>query len=124
MIYYVYNIETANARIFKKRRYQFDYIEPDSFERMQNNTEFSIIGCMKLKEIEKEEVSDKVVISNGLIDHYFELMPTDKMKHFSKRNLIGYALVSGGYIAVYKASKLIPLLLLIAFLAVFSIIIL
>lgn len=125
MIYYVYNIETANARIFKKGHYQFDYIEPDSFEKMQINEEPSVIGCMKLKEIEKEVANDTVVISSGITDHYFKLMSPDKMKHLSKKHLIGYIMVSKDtYVAVYKHSILMPLLLFIAFLATFCIIIL
>lgn len=54
MKYYVHNLETVNARIFKKKHIQFDYIEPDSFEKMQNSSKLSVIGCIKLKEIEKE----------------------------------------------------------------------
>lgn len=49
MNYYVHNIETSNARIFKKKHYQFDYIEPASFEKMQNSNSLSVIGCIKLK---------------------------------------------------------------------------
>lgn len=125
MIYYVHNIETTNARIFKKGHYQFDYIEPDSFEKMQINEEPSVIGSMKLKEIEKEEAVDTVVISSDLTDHYFELMPPDKRKYLRKKHLIGYIMVSKDtYIAVYKHSILMPLLLSIAFLAVFCIFIL
>lgn len=125
MIYYVYDIETANARIFKKRHYQFDYIEPDFFEKLQNNDEPSVIGCIKLKEIEKEDAADTVVISNGLTDHYFQLLPADKIRHLNKRHLIGYALVSKDtYVAVYKHSILIPLLVSIAFLGIFCTIIL
>lgn len=125
MNYYVHTIETTNARIFKKGHCQFDYIEPDFFEKVRDNERLSVIGCIKLREIEKEEAVDKVVISNGLIDHYFKLIPTGKMKHLSKRKLIGYVLVSKDtYVAVYKNSILMPLLLSIAFLAVFSVIIL
>lgn len=125
MNYYVYDIETANARIFKKRHYQFDYIEPDSFEKMQNNEKLSIIGCMKLKEIEKEDAADKIVISSGLTDHYFKLMPPDKMNHLSKKHLVGYIMVSADtYVAVYSQSIWMPLLLSIAFLTAFCIIIL
>ena len=124
MNYYVHNIETTNARIYKKKHYQFDYIEPDSFEKMQTNEENPLIGYIKLKEIEKEDASDTVVISSGLTDHYFKLMPSDKMKHLSKRYLIGYIMVSkDSYIAVYNHSVLIPFLLSIAFLVIFSIII-
>ena len=125
MIYYVYDIETANARIFKKRHYQFDYIEPDAFEKLKNSRDTSVIGCIKLKEIEKEDVPDTIVISRGLTDHYFKLMPTSKMKHLSSRSLIGYVSVSKNtYVAVYKDSILILLLLSIAFLAAFCVIIL
>lgn len=125
MNYYVYNIETADARIFKKGHCQFDYIEPDAFEKIRDVEKPSVIGCIRLREIEKEEAADKAVISNGLIDHYFKLMPTGKMKHFSRRKLIGYVLVSKNtYAAVYKDSILVPLLLSIAFLAVFCAVIL
>ncbi len=124
MNYHVYNIEDTNVRIFKKKHFQFDYIEPDSFEKMQNSNSLSVIGCIKLKEIEKEDATDTVVISSGLTDHYFKLMPPDIMKHFSKRHLVGYILVSTDtYAAVYKHSILIPLLLSIAFLAGFYVII-
>lgn len=71
MNYYVHNLKTVNARIFKKKHLQFDYIGPDSFEKMQNSSTLSVIGCMKLKEIEKETAADTVVISSGIIDHYF-----------------------------------------------------
>lgn len=71
MNYYVHNLETVNARICKKKHFQFDYIEPDPFEKMQNSSDLSVIGCMKLKEIEKETATDTVVISSGIIDHYF-----------------------------------------------------
>lgn len=125
MNYYVYNIENKNARIFKKKHFQFDYIEPDSFEKMQNSNDLSVIGCIKLKEIEKADATDTVVISSGITDHYFKLMPPDKMRHFSKRHLIGYIMVAGNtYAAVYKHSILMPLLLSIAFLAGFCAIIL
>lgn len=40
MNYYVYDIDTTNERIFKKKHYQFDYIGPDSFEKMQNSNDF------------------------------------------------------------------------------------
>lgn len=124
MNYYVHNLETMNARIFKKKHFQFDYIEPDSFEKMQTNNDLSVIGCMKLKEIEKEAATDTVVISSGITDHYFMLMPPDKMKPLSKKHLIGYVMVSKDtYVAVYEHSILIPLLLSIAFLAVFCAII-
>lgn len=125
MNYYVHIIETANARIYKKNHYQFDYIESDSFSKMQTNEENSLIGYIKLKEIEKDDAADKVVIPSGLTDHYFKLMPSDKMKHLSKKHLIGYIMVStDAYVAVYKHSILIPLLLSIAFLAAFGILIL
>lgn len=124
MNYYVYNIETANARIYKKNHYQFDYIEPDSFEKLPNSSNLSVIGCIKLKEIEKEDATDTVVISSGITDHYFKLMLPDKIKHLNRRHLIGYIMVSTStYVAVYKHSILMPLLLSIAFLAAFSILI-
>ena len=91
---------------------------------MQNSSDLSVIGCMKLKEIEKETATDTVVISNGITDHYFMLMPPEKMKHLSKKHLIGYVMVSvDSYVAVYEHSILIPLLLSMAFLAVFCAII-
>lgn len=125
MNHYVYDIESANARIFKQRHYQFDYLESDTFEKMQNSKEDSLIGYINLKENEKEDASDKVIISSGLTDHYFQLMPADKIRHLNKRNLIGYVMVSTNtYVAVYKHSILIPLLLSIAFLAVFCTLIL
>ena len=124
MNYYVYNIENTNARIFKKGHYQFDYIESDSFEKMQNSNNLSVIGCIKLKEIEKEDATDTVVISCGIADHYFKLMPPDKMRRFSKRHLIGYIMVSADtYVAVYRHSILMPFLLSIAFLVGFSVLI-
>ena len=124
MNYYVYNIENTNARIFKKRHCQFDYIEPDSFEKMQNSNDLTVIGCIKLKEIEKEDAIDKVVISSSLTDHYFKLMPSDKMKHLSKKRLICNIMVAKDtYVAVYEHSILLPLLLSIAFLAIFCAII-
>ncbi|MCI8324794.1 MAG: hypothetical protein HFI54_14360 [Lachnospiraceae bacterium] len=124
MNYYVHNLETVNARIFKKKHFQFDYIEPDSFEKMQNSNNLSVIGCLKLKEIEKEAATDTVVISSGITDHYFMLMPPDKMKHLNRKHLIGYVMVSTDtYVAVYEHSILIPLLLSMAFLAVFCAII-
>ena len=125
MNYYVHNLETMNARIFKKKHFQFDYIEPDSFEKMQNSSELSVIGCMKLKEIEKEAPTDTVVISSGITDHYFMLMPPNKMKHLNRKHLIGYVMVSKDtYVAVYEHSILMPLLLSIAFLVAFCAIIL
>ena len=124
MNYYVHNLETVNARIFKKKHFQFDYIEPDSFEKMQNSNNLSVIGCLKLKEIEKEAATDTVVISSGITDHYFMLMPPDKMKHLNRKHLIGYVMVSTDtYVAFYEHSILIPLLLSMAFLAVFCAII-
>lgn len=124
MNYYVYNIENINARIFKNKHYQFDYIEPDSFEKMQNSNNVSVIGFIKLKEIEKEDATDTVVISSGITDHYFKLMPPDKIKHFSKKHQIGYIMVSvDTYVVVYKHSILMPLLLSIAFLTGFCAII-
>lgn len=124
MNYYVYNIENTNARIYKKNLYQFDYVEPDSFEKMQSSNDVTVIGCIRLKEIEKEDATDTVVISSGITDHYFKLMLPDKIKHLNKRHLIGYIMVSTStYVAVYKHSILMPLLLSIAFLAVFSILI-
>lgn len=125
MNYYVHNIESANARIYKKNHHQFDYIEPDSFEKIQNSNNLFVIGCIKLKEIEKEDATDTVVISSGITDHYFKLMPPDKMKHLNKKHQIGYIMVSADtYVAVYKHSILMPLLLSIAFLAGFCILIL
>lgn len=47
MNYYVHNLETVNARIFKKNHLQFDYIEPDSFGKMQKNSALFVIGYMK-----------------------------------------------------------------------------
>lgn len=124
MNYYIYDIENINARIFKKKHYQFDYIEPDPFEKMQNSNDLSVIGCIKLKEIEKESAIDTVEISSGIINHFFKLMPPNKMKHLSKRLLIGYIMVSTDtYVAVYKHSIWIPFLLSIAFLAGFCILI-
>lgn len=124
MNYHVYNIENVNARIYKKNHYQFDYIEPDTFEKMQSSNDITVIGCIKLKEIEKEDATDKVVISSGITDHYFKLVPPDKMRRFSKRHLIGYIMVTADtYAAVYKHSILMPLLLSIAFLALFCAII-
>lgn len=124
MNYYVYNIENKNARIFKKKHFQFDYIEPDSFEKMQNSNDLSVIGCIKLKEIEKADATDTVVISSGITDHYFKLMPPDKMKRLRKKHLIGYIMVAKDtYVAVYKHSILMPLLLSIAFLAGFCVLI-
>lgn len=120
MNYYVHNLETVNARVFKKKHFQFDYIEPDAFEKMQNSNDLSVIGCMKLKEIEKEAATDTVAISSGITDHYFMLIPPDKMKRLSRKHLIGYVMVSADtYVAVYEHSILIPLLLSIAFLTIF-----
>lgn len=113
-----------NARIFQKKHFQFDYIEPNSFEKMQNSNDFSVIGCIKLKEIEKEDATDTVVISSGITDHYFKLIPPDKMKHLSRKHLIGYVMVAKDtYVAVYEHSILMSLLLSIAFLARFCILI-
>lgn len=124
MNYHVYNIENTNARIFEKGHYQFDYIEPDSFEKIQNSNDLSVIGCIKLKEIAKEDATDTVVISSGITDHYFKLMPSDKMKHLSKKHLIGYIMVAKDtYVAVYEHSILLPFLLSITFLAIFCAII-
>ena len=124
MNYYVHNLETVNARICKKKHFQFDYIEPDPFEKMQNSSDLSVIGCMKLKEIAKEAATDIVFISSGITDHYFMLMPPDKMKLLNRKHLIGYVMVSKDtYVAVYEHSILMPLLLSIAFLAVFCAII-
>lgn len=124
MNYSVYNIENTNARIYKKNHYQFDYIESDSFEKMQNSSNLSVIGCIKLKEIEKKDATDTVVISCGIEDHYFKLMPPDKMRRFIKRHLIGYIMVAKDtYVAVYKHSILMPLLLSITFLTVFCVLI-
>lgn len=124
MNYHVYNIEDTNARIFKKGHYQFDYIEPDSFEKIQNSNDLTVIGCIKLKEIKKEDATDTVVISSGITDHYFKLMPPDKMKRLRKKHLIGYIMVAKDtYVAVYKHSILMPLLLSIAFLAGFCVLI-
>lgn len=124
MNYYVYDIENIGARTFKSKHYQFDYIEPDSFEKMQNSNDLTVIGCMKLKEVEKESAVDTVEISSGITNHYFNLMPSDKIKYLSKRHLIGYIMVSTDtYVAVYKHSILMPLLLSIAFLAGFCILI-
>lgn len=87
---------------------------------MQNRNSLSVIGCIKLKEIEKEDATDTVVISSGIADHYFKLMPPDKMKHLNRKHLIGYVMVAKDtYVAVYKHSILMPLLLSIAFLALF-----
>lgn len=85
MNYHVYNIENTNARIYKKNHYQFDYIEPNSFEKMQNSNNLPVIGCIILKEIEKGDATDTVVFSSGLTGHYFKLIPPDKMKHISKK---------------------------------------
>ncbi len=124
MNYHVYNIEDTNARIFKKKHFQFDYIEPDSFEKTQNSNDLSVIGCIKLKEIAKEDATDTVVISSGITDHYFKLMPPDKMKRLRKKHLIGYIMVAKDtYVAVYEHSIMMPLLLSISFLAVFCAII-
>lgn len=124
MHYYAHNIENTNARIYKKNHYQFDYIESDSFEKIQNSNDVSVIGFIKLKEIEKDDATDTVVISSGITDHYFKLMPPDKIKHLNKRHLIGYIMVSNDtYVVVYKHSILMPLLLSIAFLAGFCILI-
>lgn len=124
MNYYVHNLETINARIFKKKHFQFDYIESDSFEKMQTDNDLSVIGCMKLKEIEKEAAADTVVISSGITDHYFMLMPPNKMKHLNRKHLIGYVMVSADtYVAVYEHNILMPLLLSIAFLVGFCAII-
>lgn len=124
MNYHVYNIEDTNARIYKRKHYQFDYIEPDSFDKIQNSNDLTVIGCIKLKEIKKEDATDTVVISSGITDHYFKLMPPDKMKHLNKKHLVGYIWVSADtYVAVYKHSILMPLLLSIAFLTAFSILI-
>lgn len=124
MNYYVYDIENINARIFKKGHYQFDYIEPDSFGKMQNSSNLSVVGCIKLKEIEKEDATNTVVISNGIANHYFMLMPPDKMKPLNKKHLIGYVMVSKyTYVTVYEHSILMPLLLSVASLAGFCVLI-
>ena len=86
---------------------------------MQNSNDLSVIGCIELKEIEKEAAADTVVIPSGITEHYFMLMPPDKMEHLSRKHLIGYVMVSADtYVAVYEHSILMPLLLSIAFLAV------
>lgn len=118
MNYYVHNIETANARIYKKSHCQFDYIEPDAFEHLPNS-EKSLIGYIKLEEIEKDAASDQVIISSGINDHYFQLMPTDQINHQNKRNLIGYIMVAKDtYAAVYKGNLLLPIILSVAFLTI------
>ena len=60
MNYHIYNIETANARIFKKGHLQFDYIEPVAFKKIRNTENFSVIGCIRLKEIEKKKLLIKL----------------------------------------------------------------
>lgn len=49
MNYYIYNIEDTNAKIFKRGHYQFDYIEPDSFEKIQNSNDLPVIRWYKTK---------------------------------------------------------------------------
>lgn len=55
MNYYVYNIETADARIFKKGHCQFDYIEPDAFEKIRDVEKPSVIGCIRLRKSKKKK---------------------------------------------------------------------
>lgn len=91
---------------------------------MQNSYDLTVIGYIKLKDIEKEDAADTVVIPSGITNHYFILMPLDKIKHLSKRHLIGYIIVAADtYVAVYKHSILMSLLLSIAFLVGFCILI-
>lgn len=111
MNYYVREIELKEARYFPKK-YKFDYIEPDSFEKIKELYSFSVIGYMTLSRVEKEDTMDKVVISNGLKDYYFKFKPFQKGKSIKPKKVIGYVMVKKDtYIAIYKRSKIIPILL-------------
>lgn len=117
MNYVVHNMDSKRARSYTSRKFSFDYLEPDNFEREKELCNFTIIGYAKLREIDIDDANERLVIANGINDHYFKLKPVKEEQRLTRWNLIGYVQVSKyDYVAVYKRNILLPILMTAALL--------
>lgn len=108
------DMEWEGTLRYNSRKYKFDYLEPDNFFKLQQTADLSVIGSIKLSPIDKDANGDKIIIADGLNDHYFRLVPLKTGKRIPPRKLIGYAMVGNSiYVAVYKKKKLTPVILIL-----------
>ncbi len=122
MNYYIHPIDAPQARYFKKRHYQFDYIESENFTdfaKSEGKQKISVIGYTTLTEIDQDDSIDSVIIPNGLDDHYFKFCPITSEKDLKSKHIHGYVSVGADrYVAIYSSNSL-SLHLLLSFIFVF-----
>ena len=121
-----YNIQTIESSIINTKHYhrnnlEFDYIKPKEFEKYAEQYKPIIIGSIKLKTTDKDNIDTVTIKSNDKIFRY-ELIRQpkeneDKTKIIEKpKKVLGYILVSENtYVAVLKSDFIIPILLLFLF---------
>lgn len=121
MNYNLHLIDAKEARYFKWKNYQFDYIESENFENFRKTNEpVSIIGYIKLVEIEQDNSIDCIIIPDGLENHYFKFHPVESETSLKAKRILGYISVgANNYVAIYKTRSLIPLILILLLLGIY-----
>lgn len=125
MNYCVRDMDWKRTLRFNGRKYKFDYLEPDTFSKMRETENLSVIGSIRLFPTDMDTVGDKVIISNGLNDYYFRLRPLKNGKFINPKKLIGYIMIgNSAYAAVYKKRHILPAVLILGLFCVLSFILL
>lgn len=123
MNYYLHLIDAKEARYFKWKNCQFDYIESENFENFKKTNEpVFVVGYIKLVEIEQDDSIENVIIPNGLDNHYFKFHPIESEKSLKPKRILGYISVgANNYVAIYKTKSLLPLILVFILLGIYII---
>lgn len=120
MNYYVRDMEWKGTLRFDSRKYKFDYLEPDAFSRIGKTESATVVGRIRLSVIDSETPCDKVIISEGLDDYCFRLMPLKNRKSEIPGKLLGYVMIGNGiYAAVYRKRHLLPVILILTLILIF-----
>lgn len=103
MKYYIQAIN--NGVHYKKDKLEFDYLKPKKIKELkEKNTNIKIIGSIKLKETNKNNV-DTLIIQSNNCTFTFEIE-----NEIATKNVLGYVLVSDNtYIAITKNNILLPI---------------
>lgn len=110
--YFAQSIEQELATHYKKKDLEFDYVSSKDFKQIDENENPAVIGCVKLKAIDKTNCDILTIESNGQ-EYNFEIIdknddPYDKDERNNKRRITGYIKVGENtYISIIKTNFLL-----------------
>lgn len=104
MNYYVLKPPLKYKTHYEHNLLEFDYIAPDNFAEIQNNTNVKIIGAIKLHQTHEKDIDTVIIESHGETFHYKLLNISTGTKKTLK--IKGYLLVSKHtYVAILARHK-------------------